>query len=305
MDASSRAKPRILIVDDVPVNCRLLLESLKGDYKIDIATSGEQALLMVTKNPPDLILLDIMMPRMDGYEVCERLKQDSTSQDIPIIFLTAKNSKEDEARGFEWGVVDYISKPFHIPVVKARIRTHLQLKRRCDLLNRLASVDALTGIPNRRHFTDAFEVEWRRAIRGGSSISVMLIDVDYFKQYNDTYGHSAGDECLKRIARSLQASLNRPGDSAARIGGEEFAVLLPETDALGAAMLAERIRSGVEELGIPHEGSAQFDVVTVSAGVATVTPSDHMERNTLLNAADEMLYQAKEKGRNQVIGREL
>ncbi len=305
MDANSKAKPRILIVDDVPVNCRLLLESLKGEYRIDIATSGEQALMMVVDNPPDLILLDIMMPRMDGYQVCERLKQDNSAQEIPIIFLTAKNSKEDEAKGFEWGVVDYISKPFYIPVVKARIKTHLEQKRRCDLLNRLASIDALTGIPNRRHFTDVFEVEWRRAIRGGSSMSVMLVDVDYFKQYNDTYGHSAGDECLKRIARSLQVSLNRPGDCAARIGGEEFAILLPETDALGAAMLAERIRSGIEGLRIPHEGSARFEVVTVSAGVATTTPNDNTERSTLLNAADEMLYQAKEKGRNQVLGREL
>ena len=305
MDVSSKAKPRLLIVDDVPVNCRLLLESLKGDYKIDIATSGEQALMMVVENPPDLILLDIMMPRMDGYEVCERLKQDSTSQNIPVIFLTARNSKEDEAKGFEWGVVDYISKPFHIPVVKARIKTHLEQKKRCDLLNRLASIDPLTGIPNRRHFTDVFEVEWRRAIRGGSSMSVMLIDVDYFKQYNDTYGHSAGDECLKQIARSLQSSLNRPGDCAARIGGEEFAILLPETDALGAALLAERVRAGVESLEIPHRGSAQFDFVTVSAGVATTTPKDNMERSTLLNAADEMLYQAKERGRNRVLGREL
>ncbi len=305
MDASNRAKPRLLIVDDVPVNCRLLLESLKGDYKIDIATSGEQALIMVADTPPDLILLDIMMPRMDGYEVCERLKQDSSSQNIPVIFLTAKNSKDDEARGFEWGVVDYISKPFHIPVVKARIRTHLELKKRCDLLTRLASIDPLTGIPNRRHFTDVFEVEWRRAIRGGSSMSVMLIDVDYFKQYNDTYGHSAGDDCLKRIAGSLQGSLHRPGDCVARIGGEEFAILLPETDALGAALMAERVREGVEALQIPHSGSVGFDHVTVSAGVATTTPNDAMERSTLLNAADEMLYQAKERGRNRILGREL
>ncbi len=305
MLASTSTKSRVLIVDDVPANCRVLMESLRSDYDIDIATSGEQALEAVIVNQPDLILLDIMMPSMDGYEVCSRLKQDATLQDIPVIFFTAKNDKDDEARGFEWGVVDYISKPFYIPIVKARIKTHLEQKRKRDLLVKLASIDPLTGIPNRRHFTDVFDVEWRRAKRGGSSISLMLVDVDYFKQYNDTYGHSAGDDCLKQIAQGLQRSLKRPGDCAARIGGEEFAILLPETDALGAAIMADRIRIDIEELNMPHNGSREYGRVTVSAGVATTTPGDGMVRQTLLNAADEMLYQAKERGRNQVLGREL
>jgi len=298
-------KARVLIVDDVPANCRVLMESLKSDYLVEIATSGKQALEMVIVNQPDLILLDIMMPEMDGYEVCSRLKQDTALQDIPVIFFTAKNSREDEARGFEWGVVDYIAKPFYIPAVKARIRSHLEQKKKRDLLIKLASVDPLTGIPNRRHFTDVFEVEWRRAKRGGTAISLMLLDVDYFKQYNDTYGHSAGDECLKRIAQSLHHSLRRPGDCAARIGGEEFAILLPETDALGAAIIADRIRHDVEALGIPHSAAGELGRVTISAGVATCTPTEEIERQALLNAADEMLYQAKERGRNRVLGREI
>ncbi len=301
----NNAKPRVLVVDDVPANCRVLMESLRSDYDVDIATSGKQALEMVIVNQPDLILLDIMMPEMDGYEVCSRLKQDVTLQDIPVIFFTAKNNREDEAKGFEWGVVDYIAKPFYIPVVKARIRSHLEQKKKRDLLIKLASVDPLTGIPNRRHFTDVFEVEWRRARRGGTAISLMLMDVDYFKQYNDTYGHSAGDECLKRIAQSLHHSLKRPGDCAARIGGEEFAILLPETDTLGAAIIADRIRLDIEALNIPHSGSEALGHVTISAGVATCTPTEEMERQALLNAADEMLYQAKKRGRNQVLGREL
>ncbi len=305
MHVLNNKKPRVLIVDDVPTNCRVLMNSLKSDYDIEIATSGEQALEMVIVNQPDLILLDIMMPRMDGYEVCSRLKQDAALQEIPVIFFTAKSDKEDEAKGFEWGVVDYISKPFYIPVVKARIKCHLEQKKKRDLLLRLASIDPLTGIPNRRHFIDVFGVEWRRAMRGGSSISLMLLDVDFFKQYNDTYGHTAGDECLKTIAQSLNRSLKRPGDCAARIGGEEFAILLPETDALGAALLADRIRQDIDELGIEHSGSQPYGHVTVSAGVATTTPNDKMERQILLNAADEMLYQAKERGRNQVLGREL
>ncbi len=305
MLTSNSTKPRVLVVDDVPANCRVLMESLKSDYEVEIATSGKQALEMVIVNQPDLILLDIMMPEMDGYEVCSRLKQDVTLQDIPVIFFTAKNNREDEARGFEWGVVDYIAKPFYIPVVKARIRTHLEQKKKRDLLVKLASVDPLTGIPNRRHFTNVFEVEWRRARRGGTSISLMLMDVDYFKQYNDTYGHSAGDECLRKIAQSLSHSLKRPGDCAARIGGEEFAILLPETDTLGAAIIADRIRLDIEALNIPHAGSKEIGHVTVSAGVATCTPTEEMERQALLNAADEMLYQAKKRGRNQVLGREI
>ncbi len=305
MHASTQTKPRVLVIDDIPTNCRILLESLKSDYHIDIATSGEQALATVIVNQPDLILLDIMMPGMDGYEVCSRLKQDVTLQNIPVIFLTAKNNKDDEARGFEWGVVDYIAKPFYIPIVKARIKSHLEQKKKHDLLVKLASIDPLTGIPNRRHFTNVFDVEWRRAKRGGTAISLMLVDVDYFKQYNDTYGHSAGDECLKKIAQGLYHSLKRPGDCAARIGGEEFAILLPETDALGAAIMADRIRMDIEKLNIPHSNSKGFDHATVSAGVATTTPSEKMDRQVLLNAADEMLYQAKERGRNQVIGREI
>jgi diguanylate cyclase (GGDEF)-like protein len=292
--------PSILIVDDMPANIRVLADTLKSDYRVRVATSGAKALEVAASSPPpDLILLDVMMPGMDGYEVCRRLRDDPRTSAIPVIFVTAKDEAEEEAHGLGLGAVDYITKPFHLPIVRARVRTHVTLKRKTDLLDSLASLDGLTHIPNRRRFDDSLRQEWARAAREGMLLAVAMLDVDYFKPYNDHYGHGLGDECLRRVAGALRARLQRPADLVARYGGEEFVLLLPDTDAAGALSLAESCRVAVSALRIPHAYSSAADHVTLSIGVAaTQPPNDGPSR--LLARADEALYRAKSEGRNRV-----
>lgn len=242
----------VLIVDDVPVNIQVLAEALREEYRVRIAANGPNALaIAASDDPPDVILLDVMMPEMDGYEVCRRLKNDPETKDIPVIFVTAKSSSEDEVLGLNIGAVDYITKPFSIPVVKARVRTQVQLKVRTELLERLAMVDGLTGIANRRSFDQNLEHEWKRATRNALPISVVMIDIDHFKNYNDNYGHGAGDVCLQQVAGALRSVIQRPADLVARYGGEEFAALLPETDVQGAEMIASAMREAVSSLKLP------------------------------------------------------
>ena len=290
---------KILVVDDERINLELLVNLLSGDYQVLVAKNGRMALSVMDKNMPDLILLDIMMPEMDGYEVCRRLKENHETRDIPVIFLTARQDAESEARGFELGAVDYITKPFHGSTVRARVRTHLRLKRKADLLEQLAFVDGLTEIPNRRSFENMLEREWGAALRRGESISLVMIDVDMFKQYNDHYGHGAGDDCLSRVARALSRTLSRKGDFVARYGGEEFVAVLPGTGQSGAETIAEQLRAAVEALGIPHAKSLVTSSVTVSLGVATLTPGPGLKPDALKEAADRMLYEAKSEGRNR------
>ncbi|MDR3411108.1 MAG: diguanylate cyclase [Formivibrio sp.] len=296
------AKPIVLIVDDVAANIQILAEALKADYRIRVASSGEDALRIVKRSPqPDLILLDVMMPNMDGYEVCRRLKRDESTQDIPVIFVTARDENEDEEYGLNLGAVDYIVKPYHLPIVRARVHNHVLLKQKNDLLEKLALIDGLTGIPNRRHFDERFEVEWKRAVRDGQPLSLVMGDVDHFKLFNDRYGHGAGDACLRAVARALLISLTRPGDMLARYGGEEFVVLLPDTDLGGAWQVAERMRRQVKELNLPHDHS-DAHVVTISLGLTSLMPGqgDQMTPSMLLDKADAGLYQAKSNGRDQV-----
>ena len=301
MNPFKTSPTKILIVDDVPTNIKILGETLREDYEVVFATSGPKALeIAFADDPPDLILLDIMMPEMDGYEVCRQLKADAGARDIPVIFISAKGEVEDETKGLEMGAVDYIIKPFRIPVVRARVQTHLHLKRKTELLEKLAWVDGLTEIPNRRRFDQYLQQEWARARRRRASLSIIMVDIDYFKQFNDVYGHAAGDECLKKVARTLTDSFLRPGDLAARYGGEEFAAVLPETDAAAAETLAERLRRNVEALGIAHVASSVSQVVTISLGAAAVKPSPANEPVRLVAAADAMLYESKNGGRNQV-----
>lgn len=295
-------KAKILIVDDERLNLNLLNALLKSDYKIMVATSGEQALKGALSGKPDLILLDIVMPDMDGYEVCRQLKADSKTQQIPIIFISAMSDAENETRGFELGAVDFISKPFSNSVVKARVGTHLRLKRKSDLLEKLVSLDGLTEIPNRRALDEAREREWARCLRTGTPLSFVMIDIDLFKQYNDHYGHGAGDECLIRIAKTLWHCAQRPGDLVARYGGEEFAAILPDTDLEGAMRMAEHFRSAIAALNIPHACSSAAPHVTVSIGVAETTASSATGAEQLFAVADKMLYQAKAAGRNQIKG---
>lgn len=294
-------KDSILIVDDVPTNIRILGESLKSEYKIRLATDGPKALKIAgSSNPPDLILLDIIMPVMDGYEVCRQLKIDNSTKNIPVIFITAMNQEEDETKGLMLGAVDYITKPFSLPIVKARIKAHLELKHHRDTLEALSTRDGLTGIPNRRRFDEILHIEWLRALRESNPISLLMVDIDYFKLYNDNYGHIIGDDCLKRVATCLAKSSYRPADFIARYGGEEFGVILPMTDMHGAETVAHSLVEQIEKLEIPHASSPIANRVTISIGAATILPHRNRSPVALVEGADRCLYQAKEAGRNCV-----
>jgi diguanylate cyclase (GGDEF)-like protein len=299
MNESSQ-KQRILIVDDAPINIKVLNEALRELYRISFATNGVSALDMARATPPDLILLDIMMPEMDGYEVCRIIKSDALLQDIPVIFITAMSEAEDEAVGLELGAVDYIAKPFNTKLVQLRVRNHLELKRQRDILGRLSSLDGLTGLANRRSFDELLAREWRRAARTAMPLSLVMNDVDYFKAYNDSRGHLAGDECLKAIAMCVASASRRASDVAARYGGEEFALVLPNTPETGALALAEGIRASIEGLRLPHDASPISPVVTVSLGAACVFPEREQNSTILIARADELLYKSKHDGRNRV-----
>lgn len=290
----------ILIIDDVPANIQVLAEALRGDYKLKVATSGAEGIAVALQSPPDLILLDVMMPGMGGFEVCRLLKANPATSRIPVIFVTARDTQEDEEKGLNLGAVDYISKPFHLPIVRARVRNHLTLKRRADMLEELAHVDGLTGIANRRRFDEAIEVELRRCQRNNLPLTLLLLDVDHFKPYNDHFGHGKGDICLSRVASALATALVRAGDLVARYGGEEFAILIPGSDLDNARRVADRLCLAVRELAIPQAPDAGNDVVTISIGVTSRIPDSSTSASSLIDAADERLYAAKAAGRNTV-----
>lgn len=300
MTAGHDGQLMILLVDDAPTNIQVLNETLKDDYRLFFATSGKDALRLINESPPDLIILDVIMPDMDGYEVCRAIKANALSQDIPIIFITSMRQQEDEVIGLELGAVDYITKPFNPAIVRLRVRNQIELKRQRDMLARLSNLDGLTGIPNRRALNSCLDREWRRCQRSRKPVSVIMVDIDHFKKYNDTYGHLAGDDCLKSVSGILQQTLERPGDLMARYGGEEFVALLPETDAKGAELVASKMLKVVADLRIPHVSAFTTDHVTVSIGVATMQPNRSTTNATLLEAADNALYQAKQNGRNRV-----
>jgi diguanylate cyclase (GGDEF)-like protein len=295
---SARTGPRhrLLIVDDQILNVRLMAHALAGLYELSFATTGVEALEIATGGGIDLVLLDVVMPGLDGFETCRRLKGDPRTAGIPVIFVTANEATEDEARGFDAGGVDYITKPIRPPVVRARVRTHLELKEARDLLERLASLDPLTGIPNRRRFDAALEAEWRRALRSGRPLSLAMVDIDWFKSFNDSCGHVHGDDCLRSVAQALAAASRRPADLVARFGGEEFAVLAPDTDADGMSRLLEELLARVAELAIAHP-TAPGGRLTVSAGAVTVVPTSDGAWPEALEAADRLLYEVKDNGR--------
>jgi diguanylate cyclase (GGDEF)-like protein len=290
---------KILIVDDAPINIQVLNESLRDRFRIFFATSGADALKLAATVLPDLILLDVIMPDMDGYEVCRQLKADPLLMDIPIIFISAMSQQQDETIGLELGAVDYITKPFSPAIVQLRVRNQLELKRQRDLLGRLAMIDGLTGLPNRRAFDEILEREWRRAARTQSSTAVLMLDLDHFKSYNDGFGHLAGDDCLRRVGKVLAASLERAADFVARFGGEEFVAILPDTDRTGAEIIAERLRQKIGQLQIPHVSPIGIPWLTISIGGATVVAESGRDPLTLVAAADSQLYLAKQLGRNR------
>jgi diguanylate cyclase (GGDEF)-like protein/PAS domain S-box-containing protein len=425
---ATRRDAAILIVDDAPENLAVLRKLMvEQGYQTFVATSGERALKIARRVHPDLILLDVVMPGMDGLETCRQLKSHAATQRIPVIFMSAKTDTDDVVAGFDIGAVDYIGKPLRMAEVCARVRTQLQIrsnsetqeeqaerlrtivnnmaeglliieadgriqftnpacdkylgyqenelagraisellnplvaqeyleyfaryaaspemahshgtreviirhrngssvcmdltltpmylrqplfigllhdiphhKQSEDALQRAAMVDPLTQIANRRHFDSFLEKEWQRSMRSGQPLSLVVLDVDHFKLYNDTLGHPAGDACLQRVAAAIASHALRPTDLAARYGGEEFVLLFAETGAETAAMMAEAIRAHIESLRIPHPRSTTSEWLTVSIGVATIHPHQLDNTESLFVAADRARYVAKEGGRNQV-----
>ncbi|MBF0194181.1 MAG: PleD family two-component system response regulator [Magnetococcales bacterium] len=292
-------KEKVLIVDDVPGNIKFLVEILKDEYDIFMATKGQDAVDIALSNKPDLVLLDVIMPEMDGYEVCKKLKENSTTRDIPIIFVTAQDDDTQEAHGLQLGAVDYINKPAKPAILKARVKNHIETKRQRDSLEKLSIHDSLTGIANRRHFDSFLDQEWRRGIRGSLGLAIIMLDIDHFKKYNDYFGHGAGDECLKKVASVLENSVKRSTDLLARYGGEEFVAVLPQVQLHGAEAIAKKMRRVIADLKIDHPTSETADYLTISLGCASIFPTRGSSWKPLLKAADEMLYSAKNNGRNQ------
>ena len=308
---------KVLVIEDTVTSAALICRMLGGmGLETVHRRDGEAGIDAFRQSRPDLIMLDVVMPGMDGFEVARRIRQlESDGEWTPIIFLSARTRDEDIERGIAVGGDDYLVKPVSEAVLKAKVRAMqriaqmraslVALTRKLDEANReltrLSAFDGLTGIANRRTFDATLSREWRRSARSGAPIALMVVDVDCFKQFNDAYGHQVGDECLKAVARALAGGTRRPVDLVARYGGEEFAVVLPDTDAQGAAIVAEAMRSAVEALAITHRHSTAARVVTVSVGIAVTRPerSDDGGFATLLARADEALYRAKRDGRNR------
>ncbi len=304
----SPSKDIILIVDDIPENLRFLscLLSQQG-YDIRAAINGRMALGVLKSTIPSLILLDVLMPEMSGYDICRRLKADPQTCDIPVIFLSALDDVQDKINAFDAGGIDYITKPFHGSEVLARVKTHLTLRhlqQQLQIANQelqcLVNIDGLTLVANRRRFDEYLEQEWNRLARGHLPLSLILCDVDFFKNFNDIYGHLAGDECLCNLATLLKESIRHPEDLVARYGGEEFAIILPNTPLTGALHVVKNIQSAVQLRQQIHSGSTISSYVTFSLGVATMMPAIGQSASQIVAAADKALYQAKVDGRDRV-----
>lgn len=328
-DSIEHKRGRVLVVDDALDYLNLLHGLLtQTGFEVTAVQSGILALDIAQAVDPEIILLNVCMPEMDGYEVCRRLKADGSTQSIPVIFVSVLDDVTAKVKAFEAGGVDYITKPFQMNEVVVRLKTHLasyrllqQLKSQNARLRqevydrlateimlqtanqglqRLAHIDELTQVANRRSFNKALTHEWRRLAREQQPLSLIFCDVDCFKIYNDTYGHQAGDECLRQIASTISTTLRRPGDSISRYGGEEFAVILPNTPIAGAVHVASAIQIAIRALDLVHAGSCVSQVVTLSLGVSTVAPIAELSPMTLVAAADRALYRAKLEGRDRV-----
>ena len=294
-----RIRPSILVVDDEVLYLELIADILGDEYEVLLAANGMAALEIASIKVPHLILLDVMLPGIDGYEVHRRLKADRRTSGIPVIFISGLGEVADETKGLTMGAVDYITKPINCELVRARVKTQIALKLALEKLTQMAETDGLTGVANRSHFDKTLAYECARHLRSGSELSLILLDIDHFKAFNDTYGHVRGDECLREIARALARTVSRATDLVARYGGEEFVVLLPETDLHGAAVLAEKIRKCIRDLELPHRGSRR-GYVTASLGVVSGRLLAGYSSFEMVHAADLELYAAKAGGRNRM-----
>lgn len=294
-----KPKEKILIVSNKDELMDCFADALEKDYQIEFAQNGDYVIQSChSDNPPDLVLMDIHTDSPDGFQTCLTIKDTEVSQNIAVILFGDKKIVEDEVKAFDSGAADFITLPCAREVIIARVRVLLRLKRTTDLLEQYSRLDGLTEIPNRREFDRVFEREWRRSIRAHKPLSLILLDVDYFKPYNDNYGHMDGDQCLKMIAQTVEQSIFRPHDTVARYGGEEFVIILPETDEKGAIKTAEKCKAAIERKNLLHAHSKVSDRITVSQGLATVIPKRELSPAQLLDAADAALYSAKDGGRN-------
>ncbi|MFZ6046980.1 diguanylate cyclase domain-containing protein [Pseudomonas sp. CR3202] len=291
----------ILIIDDSADTIRLLSGMLKDQGQILFATSGEMGIQLAQSRQPALILLDVEMTGMNGYEVCTALKADAATKECAVIIITAHTGMDSEIRALEAGAVDFITKPFNPPVVRARVQTHLRLQQHTAMMRQLANRDGLTGLYNRRCFDESLAQEFERHRRQHSPLALALIDIDHFKAYNDHYGHPQGDVCLQRVATAIDTVARRPGELVARYGGEEFVIILPHSDTHGARKYGERLCEVVRNLQLAHQASETADQVTISVGVASLVPSVESTTLQLIALADQALYQAKAAGRNRAI----
>ncbi len=305
----------ILLVDDTRTEQHIMTVRLSDmGHEVVCCSNGQEAIKLYTKYDFDLVLMDVIMPVMDGHEAARRIR--SLGDDwVPIIFLSGRTSPEDIAAGIAAGGDDYLNKPVDEKVLAAKmtamqrisamrhrlIVVSQELEKANDELQKLANADGLTGLANRRIVDEYLEKETTRSIRSGLPIAVIMIDLDNFKAYNDTYGHVAGDSCLKKISKVLKNTISRPEDLPGRYGGEEFCAILPNTDLDGAKIVAERIRTNVEELKIPHSGNPDNNIVTLSIGVSSHIPRKQAPSNQILSEADKALYQAKMAGKNIVM----
>ena len=314
----------VMLVDDQPFVAEAIRKQLAEDSEINFhyCAVPDQAISTALEIRPTVILLDMVMPDVDGLALLRYFRSNPGTREVPVIVLSSRDDAKVKAEAFEAGANDYLIKlPDKIEML-ARIRYHSNgfiVKQQRDEayralresqnklaeanleLMRMANYDALTGLANRRHFDESLNIEWKRAMRKREPMSVMMLDIDYFKSYNDTYGHLKGDEVLRKVADVIQKSLMRPADLAYRYGGEEFVLILPEISLTGTKVLAENIRKNVAALDIPHEGSEIAHHLTISIGVASLVPNSDETPTTLVSLADAALYRAKDAGRNQVV----
>jgi diguanylate cyclase (GGDEF)-like protein len=293
--------PRVLVADDEPATTLIIASALAGEFEVVPVTSGSAVVERVRAGDIDLVLLDVVMPGLDGFEICRRLKSHPQTAAVPVIFITALDERADEMQGFKVGAVDYIAKPIHPAIVRARVRTHVDLKRTRDILEQLASIDPLTGVANRRQFDRALSEEWRRCRRGKRWLSLAIADVDNFKQFNDRWGHLAGDERLRAIAAALARSSRRAGDLVARYGGEEFGLILPDIDPAMMHGVMRALLRGVSGTNVDRSANGDRMIVTISVGAVSTVPSQESTATAALAAADALLYEAKASGRDRCV----
>lgn len=294
------ATDTVLIIDDSPVNIKLLRGLLQDDCRIQFAMDGETGIRLARERAPHVILLDVEMPGMDGFEVCRRLKADPTTSDSAIIFVTAHTGSAMEIAALEAGAVDFVSRPFVAQVIRARVRTHLTLRRQADLLQKLVRVDDLTGVFNRRYFNEQIAIEWDRHKRQKMSLGLAIIDIDHFKRVNDSLGHQGGDQCLRTLGLALKSATQRAGEVVTRYGGEEFAVIIPAADEAALQRYGDYICNRVRALALPNPGRPE-GIVTISVGLCSQIPTAEHTVSEFISAADAALYQAKYDGRNRFV----